>query len=99
MSHAQISLSDRLVAGDRVLFRQLKDEAVLLDLKSGTYFGLNEVGARVWQLILEHTDLARVLSALQDEFAVEPEVAERDLLALASQLVDRRLADVKPHGG
>ncbi len=94
-----ISLRDRLTAAEHVLFRQLDDEAVLLDLKSGTYFGLNDVGARVWQLMLEHGSLSRVLDVLQEEYAAEPAVVERDLLALAGQLVGRKLADVKPHGG
>ena len=94
-----ISLRDRLVIGNQVLFRQLEDEAVLLDLKSGKYFGLNDVGARAWQLILEHGSLSRVLQRLQEEYDIEAEVVERDLLALAGQLVSRKLADVKPNGG
>ena len=59
-----LSLGDSLRAGEQVLFRQLDQEAVLLDLKSGTYFGLNEVGARAWELILEHGQLSRVLGVL-----------------------------------
>lgn len=94
-----ISLLDRLVIGDQVLFRQLEDEAVLLDLKSGKYFGLNDVGARAWQLILEHGSLSRVLEVLQEEYAAEPDLVQRDLLALAEQLVGRKLADLSPHGG
>ena len=81
-----------------VMFRHLNDEAVLLDLKSGTYFGLNDVGARTWQLILEHGRLSRVLEALLQEYDVDREAGERDLLALAGQLVTRQLAVVKPHG-
>ncbi len=95
----EVSLRDRLLIGEHVLFRQLDDEAVLLDLKSGTYFGLNDVGARAWQLICEHGDLSLVLEVLQEEYAAKPEIVERDLLALAGQLVGQKLADVKPHGG
>ena len=81
-----------------VLFRQLDDEAVLLDLKSGTYFGLNDVGARTWQLIVEHGVLSRVLDALLREYAAEREVIERDLLELGRQLVTRQLAGVQRPG-
>jgi hypothetical protein len=90
-----ISLRDGLRAAEQVLFRQLDDEAVLLDLKSGTYFGLNDTGARVWDLILEYGLLSDVLDALLKEYAVEPAVAERDLLALVSELIERRLVDVR----
>jgi hypothetical protein len=93
-----ITLRDQLVVGEQVLFRQLQNEAVLLDLKSGTYFGLNDVGARAWQLMAEHRCLSEVLDALLEEYAVERALAEHDLLALAGQLVTRKLADVR-HGG
>lgn len=82
-----------------MLFRQLDQEAVLLDLKSGTYFGLNDVGARAWQLILEHGQLSQVLDALLQEYEVESTIVERDLLELAGQLVARQLAVVQPDGG
>ena len=94
-----ISLRDSLAAGGQVLFRRLEDEAVLLDLARGIYFGLNDVGARTWQLIVEHGELSRVLDTLVDEYAVERDVAERDLLALAAQLVARKLVSVRPNAG
>ena len=96
---ADLTLLDSLVVDGDVLFRQLDDEAVLLDLKSGTYFGLNDVGARTWQLILEHGVLSRVLDALVGEYAAEREVIERDLLALARQLVTRQLVVAQRLGG
>ena len=40
-------------ASPAVVFRQMDDGAVLLDLESGVYFGLDEVGTRVWTLLLE----------------------------------------------
>lgn len=94
-----ISLRDSLAANGQVLFRRLEEEAVLLDLTSGTYFGLNDVGARAWQLILEHGELSRVLDILAGEYDADRAVVERDLIALASQLVARQLAILKPHAG
>lgn len=92
-----LSLDDALTIAPDVMFRHLNDEAVLLDLKSGTYFGLNDVGARTWQLILEHGTLSRVLDVLLQEYAVERDAGERDLLALAGQLVARQLATIEPN--
>jgi hypothetical protein len=94
-----LSLDDVLTIAPDVMFRYLNDEAVLLDLKSGTYFGLNDVGARTWQLILEHGRLSRVLEALLEEYAVERDAGERDLLELAGQLVARKLVAVASHAG
>lgn len=94
-----LSLDDALTIAPDVMFRNLNDEAVLLDLKSGTYFGLNDVGARTWQLILQHGRLSQVLDALLMEYELDRHVGERDLLALATQLVTRQLAAVIPDAG
>ena len=92
-----LSLDDVLTIAPDVMFSHLNDEAVQLDLKSGPYFGLNEVGARTWQLILEHGRLSRVLEALLEEYAGARDAIERDLMELATELVARQLAATKSH--
>ena len=91
----ELSLRDSLAIRPDVVFRQLDKEAVLLDLKSGKYFGLNEVGARVWQLVAEARALADILETLSAEYAEERSVLERDLLELAGELCTRGLVDIK----
>jgi hypothetical protein len=88
------SLRDSLSVPADVVFRQLDDEAVLLNLKSGIYFGLNDVGARVWQLIVEQKELARVLDALSEEYAADRDVLENDLLTLARELCAKGLLEL-----
>lgn len=58
---------------------------MLLDLDSESYFGLNAVGARVWQLLNEGQGKSSVIDTLLAEYAVEREVLERDI----SELLDR----------
>ena len=69
-----------------VVFRQLEDGAVLLDLESGVYFGLDEVGTRVWTLLLERGTPAAVCDAMLSEFEVDPEVLAGDVLRLVDEL-------------
>ena len=47
-----------------VVFRDLDGEAVILDLVSGTYFGLNEVGTRVWRLVDEGRDPSQIVDVV-----------------------------------
>jgi hypothetical protein len=89
-----LSLDDPMVVSNDVLFRALDAEAVLLNLKSGVYFGLNPVGTRAWQLLAEHRTLGRVCDVMLDEYEVERDVLERDLLELGHQLQDAGLATV-----
>jgi hypothetical protein len=73
----------------------LADEAVLLDLESGVYYGLDPVGARIWQLVQAPTTVGAVREAIVAEFDVAPERCERDLLALLRDLARAGLLDVR----
>jgi hypothetical protein len=55
-----MTLDSRVKVNDDVLFQELQGEAVLLNLKSGVYFGLDPVGTRIWQLFAEHELLAEI---------------------------------------
>jgi hypothetical protein len=90
------TLNDSLVKTEDALFRELDAEAVLLNLKSGVYYGLNTVGTRAWQLITEHHVLALVLDIMADEYDVDRAVLERDLLDLSQQLRDAGLCALAP---
>ena len=61
------TLTSRVKVNDDVLFQELQGEAVLLNLKSGVYFGLDPVGTRIWQLFAEHEVLRDVAQAVVDD--------------------------------
>ena len=77
-----------------VLFRELVGEAVLLDLKSQRYFGLDEVGTRIWQLLDERRQTEAVLEAMLAEFDVEEGALRRDLAVFLHQLTDAGLIEL-----
>jgi hypothetical protein len=89
-----LTLNDSIVVSEDVLFRELDDEAVLLNLKTGIYFGLNPLGTRIWQLIVEERSLARVFEKVLHEYDVGRSVLETDLLALGRQLCSSGLAEI-----
>ena len=74
-----------------VAFREIDGEAVLLDLASGTYFGLNEVATRAWTLLVEGQSLGSVAVQLEREFEVAIDVVQRDLDVWLGQLVEKGL--------
>src|SRR5947208_13954271 len=76
------------------LYRDVQGEGVLRHLDSGHYFGLDEVGNRVWQLIEATGDLAAVEAALFDEFDVDAAVLSSDLERLVDELGANRLIEV-----
>ena len=92
----KISLSDSMVIRDEVVFRELGGEAVLLNLKTGAYFGLDPVGTRVWQLLVEHGSVAQVMEVMLGEYDIDRERLERDLLELCAELCATGLGELVP---
>ena len=74
-----------------VVSRVLDGEAVLLDLASGKYLGLNEVATRAWEMLGEGQAFGAIRAALLDEFEVQPEVLARDLDQLFDEMLSRGL--------
>lgn len=64
---------------DDVVFRDLAGEAVILNLARGTYFGLNEVGTRMWNLLAEHGSSEQALAVLLEEYKVEEAPLRQDI--------------------
>ena len=89
-----MSLSNIVTIPSQVMARQVGDETVILDLASGTYYGLDPVGARIWQLITEGQTLAQVCETMLAEYEVAREDIERDVLALVQNLADKQLVGV-----
>lgn len=83
----------KLTVPDDVMFRVLGDEAVLLNLATGTYFGLDDVGTRMWQLMSEHGSTDKVIEALMDEYEVDEALLQSDLNKLIKNLVDNGLVN------
>lgn len=80
-----------------VVFRELQGEAVILNLASSTYFGLDQVGTRIWQLCATHGSLHAVWDAMLHEFDAPGETLQTDLLAFVDELVTKGLLEVQQH--
>jgi len=76
---------------DGIVFKQVGDEIVLLDFERGIYFGLDPIGARIWQLVAEEKSLAEIVDTLVEEYDVTREVLERDVAELLDELAAKDL--------
>lgn len=87
-----MKLEDSIVASEDIVAREVGGETVLLDLEAGTYFGLNAVGGRIWQMLEGSSlQLSQVCDQLEGEFAVERATLETDVLALVSDMMANNL--------
>ena len=83
--------SSCVVASDEQVSTSLGAETVILGMEDGVYYGLDAVGARVWELLASPRLVAELVRVIVGEFDVTPEQCERDVLALLDDLSERRL--------
>ena len=85
---------NKITISEEVLAQELAGETVLLDLASESFFGLDEVSTRVWQLLRSGTGQAQLVETLLDEYEVEREVLEKDIGQLLGRLCDAGLITI-----
>ncbi len=89
-----LSIASAVRIKDDVIFNDLQGEVVLLNLKTGIYFGLDPVGTRAWQLIQDHGSLGPVKDAMLGGYEVSAEDLWKDLQDLVIRLADHGLVEV-----
>jgi hypothetical protein len=89
-----IALTSVVSAVKDQISSSLGNEEVILHFGSGTYYGLDEVGTRIWSLLREPQPVSQIRDVLLAEYEVEPEQCEQDLLTLLQKLAEEHLIEV-----
>ena len=90
----EISFQDRVTIPKDVLLSGLEGESVLLNLESERYFGLDEVGTRMFSVLTESNSIQAAYEVLLDEYNVDAESLRSDLLSLIDNLIDQGLMEI-----
>ena len=93
---AMVMFSDKVSVPAHVLVRFLDKEAVLLNIETERYFGLDETGARMWQLATTATNIDAAYQALLSEYDVDGETLREHLSELFKKLADNGLLTMTP---
>lgn len=91
-----VSFADRVAVPSHVLVRFLDSESVFLNLETERYFGLDETGTRMWQLVTASPSIDAAYQQLLGEYDVESQVLRVNLAELLGRLVDNGLLQVIP---
>jgi hypothetical protein len=87
-------LKQRVTVADGVLVRDLAGESVLLNLGTESYFGLDEVGTRMWSALTRAPSIDSALEELLGEYEADPVQLRDDLLVFVDRLAEARLVDI-----
>jgi len=92
---ASLYLQSVVVAASEQISCPLGEESAILNLKNSVYYGLDPVGAHVWKLLREPKSVRELRDALLDEYDVEAERCEQDLLELLEKMRVEGLIEVR----
>lgn len=90
-----LNFENRVVAADDVMFRELDGEAVLLNLENEAYYGLDDIGTRIWQVVTTSPSLHAAMEILLSEYEVQPKQLKSDINTLLSDLMQNGLVRVE----
>jgi hypothetical protein len=94
-----ISLDVRVEVSQKQISCVLGEEAVVLSLENGVYYGLNPLASRVWELVQEPVTIREILTSLLSEYEIEESTFTRDLLSLLDQLQRWELVELRSGNG
>jgi Coenzyme PQQ synthesis protein D (PqqD) len=85
------SFTHRVKVPDDVLISGLQEESVLLNLDSERYYGLDDVGTRMFSVLTTSDSIQTAFETLRGEYDVDGEVLRQDLIDLVDKLVEQGL--------
>ena len=89
-----ISFEAKISVPKQVLVRTFQNESVLLNLDSESYHGLDDVGTRMWQALIQSENIQAAYESLLSEYEVDQVTLQKDLEAFIETLVGRGLVEV-----
>ena len=99
MGMPRITMSSRVRAVRHQVSSSLGQEAVILELERGIYYGVDEVGSRIWELVERPRTVSDIRDAILGEYDVDAETCAADTLKLLEEMADHGLIEVDPEDG
>ena len=90
-----LTLDSTVKLANDVIFQDLDGEAVLLNMQTEIYFGLDAVGTRIWHLLQQHGVVRLVVQPLLDQYDIGEDQLQKHLLEFIEKLQSKGLVEVQ----
>ena len=94
MNTITLTPTTRLQQNADILASALGDETVMMSLSRNNYYGVDEVGSRIWELLVQPQTLAQLCTTLQQEYVVDAEICQQEVTVFVQQLANEGLVNV-----
>lgn len=79
------------ICSDRIIWRRIDSETMILDLEKDIYYSLNDVGARIWELLDKGTSIKRINEIICEEYDVDDSTASKDIAKIIEKFGKEKL--------
>lgn len=90
-----INLDTVISKNNDVVLAELDGKVVMMSIENGQYYGLDEIGSAIWEMIGEPVTVNQIVSGLLTEYDVEQEQCENDVIKFLNRLFRKKLIDLK----
>lgn len=89
-----VGLSSVVRQSENQVAADLDGEVAMMSIENGEYYVLDEVASRTWELIEKPVKVADLCAKLTDEYDVDADSCQNDVLAFLEQMNKKGLIDV-----
>lgn len=94
MTMLKINLHSKLKQNNQIFANEIDNEAVMLNIDIGKYFGLNEIGCGIWKILSQETSVTELYQRLAAEYDISLEKCQNDVEPFLYQLIENNLINV-----
>lgn len=94
MGYLGKSLARRIRRAPSTAAQSLCGECLVLDLKSGIYYTLGEIGGFIWEQLDSQQQLVAIVPKIVDRFEIDVDTAAKDLIEFVEELLENRLTEL-----
>jgi hypothetical protein len=77
-----------------IVFNKLDDEIVMMSIKNGEYYGLDNIGSRIWEIIENPVSVRQIIDILKDEYEVAGDQCKIDVNEFLDLLLKKNLIQI-----
>jgi hypothetical protein len=88
-------LAARIAIPEQVLFQEVSGHSALLNMDTELYFGLDEVGTRVWKSLQDNDTIAAAAERIAKLYGVPLDQVRIDVFELVGELEQHGLVEIR----
>lgn len=92
---AEIKLETPLKRAENILFSEIDQDKVMIDIERGAYFGMNPVAGDIWDMLETPHTPQQIIDKLLTEYEVDAEICENETLAVLQRMAHLKLVEIE----